>query len=312
MNWKAVLRDNWPFKVAALVLAVLIWFNVSANQDRTEQEVVSRLEFDVQDENWVAVQVPREVRVTFRGRLGDILNLPVNRPLIRRTLEEVADSVVRVELDPSMVQYDRRLSVQPVAVRPSGVELHFERVTTRRVPVAPRIGASAAPGYTVLGRPAVQPESVTVRGGRHEIEAIPRVETERISLEKLSQSTTREVALVPPAEASGVSLDPERTLVTVRVDSLVDRRVRLTVRPVGDGAADVVLSPPEVTVLLSGPSSVVRELRAAELVARVEVRTPPTVPVRLPVELSLPAGVQATARADPLAVMVSRAEGEQR
>ncbi len=303
MDWRAALIDNWPYKVAALALAVLLWFNVSADQDRTEQSVTTALQFQFPDEGWVPVEVPTEVRTTFRGRLGDILGLPGD-VAIRHTIDEVGDSVVTVDLDPSMVHFDRRLNVQPVNVRPSSVEVRFDRIAEKRVPVTIDVSATAADGFTIVGAPIVEPETVTVRGARGEVETVSHVETEPVALDGLEASTTRQLELRTPGELETLGLEPDHVLATLRVDSLVERRFWVSLRAVGPGAAGVTLSPPAVELILRGPSGEVDDLSVREMSATVRVDAVPEEVARRPVEVSLPEGVSATAEVSPTAVRV--------
>lgn len=301
MDWKSALLDNWPYKAAALVLAVLLWFNVSADQDRTEQTVTTLLVFEFTDEEWIPVETPREVRTTFRGRLGDILALPGD-VAIRRTIEAVEDSVVTVDLDPSMVEYDRRLAVQPVAVRPSRVEIRLQPRAAKRVPVAIDLTAAPADGHTILGDPVIEPESVTVRGARGEVEAVTYVETEPVAIEGLAASTTRQVAIRTPEGRGTLSVEPDRVLATLRVDSLAERRFRVGLRAVGPAASEVSLSPAEVEVILRGAATELSGLSVREMTATVYVEEPPEGEARRPVEVTLPEGVSATAEVVPASV----------
>lgn len=303
MDWRAILIDNWPYKVAALALAVLLWFNVSANQDRMEQGVTTTLQFEFPDDGWIPVDVPGEVRTTFRGRLGDILALPGD-VAIRHAIDEIGDSVVTVDLQPDMVQYDRRLNVQPVSVRPSEVELRFQPLEERRVPVTIDVSATAADGFTIVGRPIVEPESVTVRGARGEVETVSHVETEPVTLEGLDESTTRQLAVRTPSELRTLSVQPDQVLATLRVDSLVERRLRVPLRAVGPAAGGVTLSPSEVEVILRGPSAEVSELTVREMAATVRVDEVPASEARRMVEVTLPEDISATAEVSPPAITV--------
>lgn len=305
MDWKAAFQENWPYKVAALVLAVLVWFSVTADQGRTEQSVSTRLEIDQRDEEWVLVDGRREVRVTFRGRLGDIFDLPANRPVIRYTIDEVTDSVVTIDLDPSMVSYDRSLSVQPVSVRPSRVELRFARVAEKRVPITIDLSVSVAQGFTLLSTPIVQPETVTVRGAEAEVASVLYLETEPVAAENLEESTTRQLPIRIPPELVTVRIRPPQVLATIRVDSLVERRLGVRLQPTGAAAAAVSLTPDEVVVIFRGPRSVVEELTVRETTASVRVDEVPEGEIQLPVEVSLPEAVEATAEASPASVTVA-------
>ena len=64
------------------MLAVLLWFNVTAGERRDEQ-VRTRLEFEVADSMWVPIQLPAEVTTIFQGRRSDVQRLFLETPRIR-------------------------------------------------------------------------------------------------------------------------------------------------------------------------------------------------------------------------------------
>ncbi len=64
------------------MLAVLLWFTVTAGERRDEQ-VRTRLEFEVADSVWVPIQLPAEVTTIFQGRRSDIQRLFLEAPRIR-------------------------------------------------------------------------------------------------------------------------------------------------------------------------------------------------------------------------------------
>lgn len=307
MTWESLLRDHWPYKLAALFIVFLLWLDLTAGE-RQSQEVVTRLVVDVQDSAWVLVGAPDAVATTFQGRNRDLLALIGDEPELHVGVREVSGPVMRFALDPDLVAYDRELGVRATLVVPTSVELQFERRAERRVPVVPDIVTAPAMGFTVMRPLLVEPDSVTVRGGESQVESIRQVATRRVSLEDLRNAVMRDLPLASPTGARGVELDPPSVLVTVPVDSLVVREVRLPVRAVGAASNRVRVQPDSVQVVVRGAATAVR--RQLESVTQVTVRVEavPSGPEIRRVEVEMTTGGFVSASPRPEQVTV-RPEG---
>ena len=289
MNWQAVLKENWLYKLAAILIVFLLWLDLTAGE-RQSQEVGTRLTIEVQDTAWVLVDAPDEVSTTFQGRNRDLLALMADEPEIRLGIREVTGPTMRVPLDVDQVAYNRELGVRATLVVPTSLELEFERLTERRVPVTADVVTVPALGYTVLRPLLLEPDSVTVRGGASQVERVDQVTTRRVTLEDLEHTVLRDVPVEVPAGVRGVRLDPPSVLVTVPVDSLVVRQTRLPVRVIGSAAGRVIVSPDTVDAVIRGAwSAVSRQLDSIPWAA-VRVDEPPSGPVLLPLEVDLASG----------------------
>jgi YbbR domain-containing protein len=304
VDWRGILVENWPYKLAALVLAILLWFNVAAER-RQEHPVPTRLEVQVRDPNWVITEAPDRVRTTFQGRGGDIFSLPMNPPVIRRVIDSVTGPTMALDLSPSMVSYDRDLKIDPVAVHPSQVEIHLERRVSRKVPVAPRLVLSAASGFAIVRPVRLKPDSVTLQGPRSALATIDSLLTEKVTMQDLGQSVTRELQLEPPAGVPGLKVEPANVLVTVEVDSLVEASLTVPLRATGAAAGSGRLGQDSVAVVVRGPREAIRGLDPAQIRAFVVVDSVAAGGVSLPVQIRLPEGLQATGTPSPASVTVT-------
>lgn len=307
MDWRGALVENWPYKLAALVLAVLLWLNVSAEQG-DEFPLATAVQVEVQDTAWVAVEVsPSRVTTTFRGQRG--LFLPEN-PVIRHVIDSVTGRVMEIEVSPRMVRgFDRELNLSPVSVSPRTVEVRLEPRVARRLPVEPRLELSAGPGYALPRPVLLQPDSVTVRGAESEVTSLSSFPTEEASLEDLRRTVTRELQLQSPAGLENIAWEPASIMATVEVDSLAERTVRRPLAVRGDRAAGAEVTPDSVTVRLRGPSSVVRPLEPSAVSVHVQVDSLPEAETTVPVQVELGRVRQVTAVAEPARATV-RPRGE--
>lgn len=307
MNWESFFRDHWLYKVGAVFIVFLLWLDLTAGE-RQSQEVVTRLSIDVQDSAWVLLEAPDAVATTFQGRNRDLLALIGDDPEVRIGIREVTGPVMRLALDPDQVVYDRELGVRATLVVPTSIELRFEQLAERKVLVVADLVTVPAMGFTVMRPLLVEPDSVTVRGGASQVESIRHVVTSRVSMEELQHAVMREVPLEVPAGARGVELDPASVLVTVPVDSLVVRQVRLPVRATGAAAASVLIQPDSVDVVVRGAAAAVRRQLDSVTWASIRVDAVPSGPQLAPVEMELTTGGFVSASARPEQVTV-RAEG---
>lgn len=307
MDWRSAFLSNWPYKIAAVSLSLLLWFSVTTDEERRDQPVQTRLEIEVADSGWVAVEAPDEVSTIFQGRSGDMFAL-VNQPVIRKVIESVDDTVVVLDLAPGDVAFDRSLSVRPVAVEPRQVEVRLEPLIERRVPVIIQdISVSAAEGFAAFS-PIVRPESVTVRGARSEVRSITFLQTVSARFSGIRQAQTRQIAVQRPQGVRTVRLEPAQVLVTIEVDSLAERQLLVPVRIAGPGAEGAVASPGTVRVTLRGPRTAIEPLTAADVTATVSVAEPLADARSLRVDVRLPEGLPVTAAADPPLVTIAPRE----
>lgn len=305
MNWQSVLRDNWHYKVAALFIVFLLWLDVTAGE-RQSQEVTTRVTVEVQDTAWVLVEAADRVATTFQGRNRELLALVADDPQIRIAIREVTGPTMRVPLDADLVEYDRDLGARATLVVPTTLELHFEPLMQRRVPISADLVTVPALGYTVLRPILLDPDSVTIKGGESEVERVRQVATRRVTIEDLRNPVVRDIPLESPAGARSIELDPTSVLVTIPVDSLVVRQVRLPVRVTGAAARSVDVSPDSVDVVVRGAWSAVRRQIDAMPFASVGVESEPTGVGTVPVRVEMTSGGFVSVSVAPPEVSVRR------
>jgi len=305
VNWQSVLRDNWHYKVAALFIVFLLWLDVTAGE-RQSQEVTTRVTVEVQDTAWVLVEAADRVATTFQGRNRELLALVADDPQIRIAIREVTGPTMRVPLDADLVEYDRDLGARATLVVPTTLELHFEPLMQRRVPISADLVTVPALGYTVLRPILLDPDSVTIKGGESEVERVRQVATRRVTIEDLRNPVVRDIPLESPAGARSIELDPTSVLVTIPVDSLVVRQVRLPVRVTGAAARSVDVSPDSVDVVVRGAWSAVRRQIDAMPFASVGVESEPTGVGTVPVRVEMTSGGFVSVSVAPPEVSVRR------
>lgn len=312
MDWRSALTENWPYKLTALLLGLLLWVNVSV-EERVEEEVPVRMEWVVRDTSVVLVDAPERVGAVVQGRARDVISMGTSGPTIRYVMDSATAGIRSVRLRPDMVTKPPSSNVQVTSVRPSQVELRFEPRTARRVPVRPNLDATAAEGYAVIGEPDVEPDSVLLRGPQSEVDSVAIVTTETRSLAGLRRTRRVDLRVQLPEGVSQLQVRPGIVLATVEVDSLVQRVFRLPVRKAAGIPRDVELRPDSATVTVRGPSRFLQPLAASSLRAVAEAPPEPGPGVRARIRVELPEPLASarsvTAEPEPAEVELLEAAG---
>jgi YbbR domain-containing protein len=199
----AFLFRNWPLKLAALVLATMLYAGLVLSQ--SVQELAGGVTID-------PVNIPEDETVAIRGPAS----------VIERVVEVRADIVIEpngldidreVELIPVDAVGDR---VTPVDVEPATAHIRieiFSDLQTRPLPITPVLGGDPAPGYEIADID-VEPLIASVEGDADQLIGMARVDTAPV---QISGATATVTATVPLALPDGVLAIPGSETATVTV-----------------------------------------------------------------------------------------------
>ncbi len=267
---RADLADNWGLKLVSFACALLLYSLVHSSQDAQDaQRSISAslvVTLPPRSENRVLVnQLPPQVRLLLRGPPAKLDQLHADDLGVQAELISTSDRFLR--LDPKVVHAPPGVRVE--AIDPSSIELVWEDVIAREVPVQVGVVGSPAPGFMVKGVPVSDPGSVHARGPKSEVLGLQYARAAAFEVHGLTEGAYQRQLLVdtPPPR---VTYDMNIVKVTTHVMREVVERpfIRLPVIVVGPVKARTF--PSEVDVRLVCPPEVVRALRPEQVVPRVE------------------------------------------
>ncbi len=266
---RAALTENIGLKLLSFLCALLLYSLVHGSQDAQKSVSVDLVVLLPPDsaKRVLVSQLPPRVRVTLRGS--------------RTALDELhGDDVGNVQLDIRGGQ-DKRVVVDPALVHvpagiqveqvdPPSIDLMWDDVVQRDVPVQVSLANTPPVGFTVKGAVA-DPVNVRVKGPKGEVGLLQHVSVDAFDVSGLTDgSYTRSLALARPNP--GLAFDLTSVSVTLEIQrELAERSFsKLSVAVVGVPKAKTL--PLEVDVRLSCPPDVVHALRPEQVVPRVEVK----------------------------------------
>ncbi len=173
---RGLLFDNLGLKLAALLLALLVYLNVYLDRP-AEMTMSFPIELrELGDSLSLAGPGPAPVQAHVRGTGKQLLRMRVTEPPVKISLDGIGigrfERQVSVE-DLPLAGYDG-VEVDRV-IGPGVIDIGIERKVHRRLPAAPRVQGATAGGTLWTGTIQLDPDSVLVTGPRSAISRLDSV-----------------------------------------------------------------------------------------------------------------------------------------
>jgi hypothetical protein len=298
------LTADWPLKLTAVALSVLLWLVASSEEPASG---LLQVELRVQPPPGRAVVRPlAPLHATAVGSRRELLRLSRDNLFFTRILPDTltADSV-RLDIDPSDVVLPGNPNVRIQDLEPRQVTVELNPVSQRSVPVRPVVRIQSDSGFELVGGIAVVPGEVRLAGPRDGVAAIDSVTTLPLEIAS-ADGPTEERVMVDTTGFGPVRVFPNRVTLTLNVQAIAER----TLWPVPvqlPSASALKLDHDTVTVRIRGPRYRLAQLTpdsvTVTLGAGAVVGTTPT---RVALRVLVPAGL--TAKTTPDSVSCRRTE----
>jgi len=210
-----VLTRNWPLKLAALALSVILWVLV-ASEETTSELVSVQVDLDLPPDLALARPTP-PLRALVTGPGRELIKLYATPLAIRASIPATAmPPVWHLTVSPPDIQVPRSAKVTIQDVEPRTLDLSLDRLVRRDVPVALRGVVEPESGFALAGRLIVTPSAVRITGARVLVAGIDSFPTEPVEIRGLTGTFERTVAL-DTARALLLSVMPRTVTVSGRV-----------------------------------------------------------------------------------------------
>ena len=270
---KKLFTHNAAQKILAFSLAFFIWLLASAPQ-KQEQSVI-RFFIPVTYQN-----LPKDLEIVSK----EIQSINIAVEVKRANQGEVHPSNFQALLDLSRVmEGDNTIyiseknikstvdNINVISVSPSEVELKFEKVIEKRLPIRPVIVGGLAKGF-VINDIHMEPKFANLRGPTSILEKMDQVETSPVNVNELDSDIDIAVNLNLPKRVR--FLDKVEFLAArIKVGS---EPMNLRIDQVPIGLVNQVyvtrINPKEFNVLLRGPKSILEKFSRDDIRAVIDLQ----------------------------------------
>jgi hypothetical protein len=292
---KRSFAENVGLKAFSLAFAVGLFAYIHSKEEIQQRTVpVSVIVLSPQgSERELMTQMPPSIHVTLRGTARAIDTLVKSgglAPVEVDLREGQRDTVV---FEDGM--FNTPPDVDITIIDPPRINLEWQRVIGRQIPLQASITGQPAKGYVVKGVPTVDPSKIGVRGPLTLVETMQFARLAAFDVTGLTEGVfPRRVAIDPPPNRVQFT-GPQSANVTVTIVRRTSEH-KFDERPVEViGMTNAVTSPRHVDVTVVGAPEVVRALRADQVIPRVDLtkvkgldlKETPHGTTRVPVEVDL-------------------------
>ncbi|MCU0680737.1 MAG: CdaR family protein [Polyangiaceae bacterium] len=266
---REALTENLSLKLISLAFSLGFYFYVNGSQNAQRTfpvSVVTLLPRDAHN-RILMTQPPPTVRLTLRGGRALLDELKA---------EDLGTAVLDLRRAPEHYATFETSGLEiPPGVRadidPPGIELAWDDIVIREVPVQTSVTGQPLPGYAVNGVASSEPSVVSVQGPKSVVNTLQNTHAEAFDVGGLAEGGyTRQLAIGrPPAHTT---FDVDTVAVTVEIGRARLERMILE-RPVHVlGLPRATTVPAAIDVKVIGPPELVSLLRPDQIVPTVDVR----------------------------------------
>ncbi|HKW14314.1 MAG TPA: CdaR family protein [Candidatus Krumholzibacteria bacterium] len=306
MKIARAITHNLGAKLLALVVAALVWFNASGQEQVVRTRTVPLVFEGLPDSLAVATPLPETAEVRVVASRRQLVTVGFRRVSVVTDLSGFGPGRHRVSFGSDAI---RGLGLVPGAAQvtsPDHVDFEVEPMAIRRVQVSlATTGELPHSVVPVEDGVVIEPAWVTIRGPASMLERVQHVSTRALDLSKVRETVQRDIAL--DVDRHVFTCDPARVNLTMRV-SARGERVLANVPPtvlLDSDKMDVEIEPRAVSLTLEGPAAVLDTLSSGDVSVLLSLAGRPPATYRMSPEVILPPGVRLTATsADTLQVRI--------
>ena len=290
---RGIVQHNLPVKIAALIVAVVLWLYVMNDQNPA-----------IDGSYTVPVTIENAPNGYLMNAADDTVTIRVRGSRSLFVSADASDFHARVNLS-DFIEGDKLYAVETVipygfelvSVSPDKIDVNLDRMVQKTFKAALTVGGSPASGFTV-DKVTQENEAVTVEGPRSLVNQVAHI-AGHINLSGQSSDYTATVPLFAlnsdGREVAGITLTPSATEISVKlVRGLTRKVVEVQAHPQSDLAPNLKLEGVTVEparIEIAGTEDVVSKITSigTEEFSLAQVRETE----KRQVKLVLPAGVTA-------------------
>lgn len=277
---------NLGLKLFSLLVSILLALYVHSASNSIVRTFVAPVEFrNVSDTRTILSPLNPSALVTVKGPSFIVGRIPSSPPVFSITLPTVSESRYQIQLDPNTLPLPPNLEV--LSVEPPSLEVAFDDVIEKELTVVvPRIGA-LDDSIRISGL-VVTPDRIKAVGPRSILRSISSVETDPLDLRSVSGEDEKVLDLRGAPQLTRLS--EQSVVVKINTRAVIsERRIEnLPVEIRSNLNMQFTLEPRVVTVVVSGPRTLIAGLKRSEISAFVGAPDTTAAKTQVDVSIELP------------------------
>lgn len=268
--WKQAFTQNLGLKTMALGFA-LGFFGYIHSKEEIQQRTIPVSVISLPPEGGgreLMTKIPPNIHVTLRGSTRELMRL-------------IQEGLAPVEVDlrsgkTQIISFGRAMFSLPpqlelITVDPPRLELEWEDIITRQIPLQTSITGHPAEGHVVKGEPVVEPQRVTVKGPVSRVEVMQFARLAPFDVSGLTEGRfPRRIAIDPPPDQVRY-LGSQAATVTIDIARRTSEKLFTSIPVEVIGPAHALVVPRTVDITVIGLPEMIRNLREDQIVPQADL-----------------------------------------
>jgi len=193
MDIRRFFLENWPIKLASLLLAVTLWFYVTS-KGKTELSLTVPLELRNIPQNMAVVgDVPATIEVRLQGQERALRDIATGKKVVGTVdLGRGKEGQNVVHLSPDDIR--KPSGVLVTHLNPFEISVKLDRLVRKTLRLRPALFGRPARGCR-LGNVSVTPSRVTLEGPAEIIGSFTKLQTVPVDVSGMRESAAREARI---------------------------------------------------------------------------------------------------------------------
>jgi YbbR domain-containing protein len=266
--------ENLWVKLAALILAFLLWFHVATNKIYQEEVTLPLSQVVISGKLVLSGPPPDSVTVLVAATGKKLLQSDWKRVGLKLILGNSRTGRFKVEINPDNLSLAKTDKVEMLEViSPREIEVDLDRKVEKRVMVRSQVTVVPAEGFGIRGADSINPVMVTLTGPYALLAGVNEIQTEQVTFERARENVSTRIPLKNPG-VYGMEIQPDTVdisiqVVPVKTRNFPDIALRLGNSPIG---GKYELFPPKIEVRAAGTAAAIDSLKSNDIMALVDYR----------------------------------------
>ena len=278
----------------SLFFAVFLWLVVTAQLEESQSFRVPLALSGIPDSLTIIHEVPEHIEVTIRGPRFNFIKLRLfSRLKASIDLSLAKRGRMNIPLSSAILNLSEEIDPRDVTVdSPKTLNLNFERVTTKSIPVKVAYKGEIPRDIIITGRPVLIPEKVAIRGAASIVSGITLITTEEIDIKNKKGMITQEVGL--QLGGRNITVEPDKVLLEMEISRRAVRTLA-NIPPTllqDDETLVVEYSPRAVSLTIEGPEDLIKSIVADDISVILNITTKKPGTYMLEPEIIVPQGIE--------------------
>ena len=188
MDLRRIFLENWPIKLASLLLAVSLWFYVTS-KGKTEMSLTVPLELrNIPQGMAVVGDVPGTVEARFQGQERALRDIAAGKKVVGAvdlSLVKEGENIIRISPD----DIRKPSGVTVTHLSPYEITVKLDRIVRKTVRLKPVLSGTPAGGYRVVSV-SVSPPRLTLEGPLSSLGTLTVLQTMPIDIKGMKEPVT--------------------------------------------------------------------------------------------------------------------------